>query len=77
MIRDALHYQSARSYPYVVLTKLKEPKPEDIEEGCELNRGFIRLPTPTLKVAIWGFEDGQDGLEFAKLHGLGDSYHVF
>lgn len=76
MIRDALHYQSTHSYPYVVLTKLKNPKPEDVEEEFKRNQGFIRLPTPTLKVAIWGFEDEQDGLEFAKLYGLGDSYHV-
>ena len=70
MIADALQYRSKRSYPYVVLTVLDKPKPEDIDRKFKLNKSFIRLPVFTLKVAIWGFEDEQDGFKSAKSHGL-------
>ena len=65
-------YVSKKIYQFLVITSLQGPDPIKFDETLDnsVEGHFLRLPIPTLGIAVWGFDNLETTLKFCSIYGL-------
>jgi len=72
MTTTAHLYISKKTYHFLVITSLHGPDPVKFDEalGHSVKGHFLRLPIPTLGIAVWGFDNLETASKLCSDYGL-------